>query len=76
MTIDNARARVVAIGGMGSEPTTGHLAFTPQAKYALERARREAFALDSEWVGTEHILLGILRADDGIAARIIREPTR
>ncbi len=74
ITIDDARARVVAITGTGTETTTGHLAFTPQAKHALERARREAFARKSEWVDTEHLLLGILR-QDGIAGRIVRDPT-
>jgi ATP-dependent Clp protease ATP-binding subunit ClpA len=74
ITIDDARAHIVAITGTGTETTTGHLAFTPQAKHALERARREAFARKSEWVDTEHLLLGILR-QDGIAGLIVREPT-
>ncbi len=71
ITLDDVRAQVVAIAGRGTETATGHLPFTPQAKNALECARREARSLDHDSVGTEHILLAILREEDGIAARIL-----
>jgi ATP-dependent Clp protease ATP-binding subunit ClpA len=71
ITLDDVRAEVIGIIGRGTETTVGHILFTPQAKNALECARREARSLDHDSVGTEHILLAILRQDDGIAARIL-----
>jgi ATP-dependent Clp protease ATP-binding subunit ClpA len=71
VTLDDVRAEVIGIVGRGTETTPGHILFTPQAKNALECARREARSLDHDDVGTEHILLAIMRQDDGIAARIL-----
>ena len=73
ITVDDTRAQIVRLAGPGKETTTGHIAFTPQAKNALERARAEAISLEHTSIGTEHILLGLMRQDDGIAARILRE---
>jgi ATP-dependent Clp protease ATP-binding subunit ClpC len=72
IAIDDVRAEVVRIAGRGNETTTDHIPFTPQAKAALDRARQEAIALEHDAVGTEHVLLGILRQEDGVAARILR----
>jgi ATP-dependent Clp protease ATP-binding subunit ClpA len=76
ITLDDARAEVVRMAGRRQVTATGHIPFTPQADHALERARSEARALGHERVGTEHVLLGILREIDGRAARIIRECRR
>jgi ATP-dependent Clp protease ATP-binding subunit ClpA len=71
IALDDVRAEVVDIVGRGTETAAGHILFTPQAKNALDRARHEARSLDHDYVGTEHILLAIMRQDDGIAARIL-----
>ena len=76
VTLDDVRARVIAIAGQGEAAPTGHIHFTPQAKQTLERARREARSLDDEHVGTEHILLSLMLQDDGVAARILRDYRR
>ena len=73
ITVDDTRAHVVRLAGPGKETAAGHIAFTPQAKNALERARAEAISLEHTYIGTEHILLGLMRQEDGIAARILRE---
>jgi ATP-dependent Clp protease ATP-binding subunit ClpA len=52
---------------------TGHIPFTPRAKKALELSLREAIALGHKYIGTEHILLGLLREGEGIAARVIED---
>jgi ATP-dependent Clp protease ATP-binding subunit ClpA len=76
ITVDDVRAQVIRLAGPGKEATTGHILFTPQAKTAIERARNEALSLGHTYIGTEHILLGLMRQDDGIAARILRESRR
>ncbi len=66
------RSRVVATVGRGNRPASGHIPFTPHAKKTLEMSLREALALRHNYIGTEHILLGLLRTDEGTAAEALR----
>jgi ATP-dependent Clp protease ATP-binding subunit ClpC len=65
------RAQVVRIVGSGEEVTSGQIPFTPRAKKVLELALREALSLGHNYIGTEHILLGLVRENEGVAARIL-----
>jgi ATP-dependent Clp protease ATP-binding subunit ClpA len=65
------RQQVEAIIGRGQQAPSGHIPFTPRAKKVLELARREADALGHHYVGTEHILLGLIREGDGVAAQVL-----
>jgi hypothetical protein len=56
----------------GKKAPRGHIAFGPESKEAIEQARRAAAGLGHDWVGTEHLLLGLIRAEDGRAAQILR----
>jgi len=71
VTLDDARGRVRAVVGEGEEATTGQIPFTPRAKRTLELALREAHALGHDYLGTEHILLGLARVGEGIALQIL-----
>jgi ATP-dependent Clp protease ATP-binding subunit ClpC len=71
LTIEEVRAQVVSIVGLGETAATGQIPFTPHAKEALEFSLREALSLGHDWIGTEHVLLGLVRATDGVAARIL-----
>jgi ATP-dependent Clp protease ATP-binding subunit ClpC len=57
----------------GASPAVGTLSFTPRAKKALENALRESLQLGHNYIGTEHILLGLVRTDDGRAARVLTD---
>jgi ATP-dependent Clp protease ATP-binding subunit ClpA len=70
-THDDVRAEVEATVGRGKASPGGHLPFTPRAKKVLELSLREALQLKHNYIGTEHILLGLLREGDGIAAQIL-----
>jgi ATP-dependent Clp protease ATP-binding subunit ClpC len=59
--------------GRGERPPGGHIPFTPQAKSILELSLREAIRLGHNYIGTEHILLGLISQDDDVAARILVE---
>jgi hypothetical protein len=59
--------------GPGDAPVKGHIPFTPRAKAVLERAFTEALALGHNYIGTEHILLGLHRIEDGIAAQVLAD---
>jgi len=63
--------KVVRIVGSGEEETSGQIPFTPRAKKVLELALREALSLGHNYIGTEHILLGLARENEGVAARIL-----
>src|SRR5205085_146139 len=63
--------QVARIVGQGDEVTTGQIPFTPRAKKVLELALREALSLGHNYIGTEHILLGLVRENEGVAARIL-----
>src|SRR5438067_2205671 len=71
ITVEEVRAQVARIIGEGDEVTTGQIPFTPRAKKVLELALRESVSLGHNHIGTEHVLLGIVRENDGVAARIL-----
>ena len=67
------RAQVIEVVGQGSEVPSRQLPFTPMAKKTLEQALREALGLGHSYIGTEHLLLGLSRIPDGVAARILAD---
>src|SRR5215469_9618614 len=73
VTRDGAREAVRAIIGPGKRPVSGHIPFTPRAKKTLELALREALQLHHGYIGTEHILLGLIREGKGVAAQILQQ---
>jgi ATP-dependent Clp protease ATP-binding subunit ClpA len=72
-TRDDVQAKLVAIVGRGKASAGGHIPFTPRAKKVLELALREALQLKHNYIGTEHILLGLLREGEGMAAQILAD---
>ena len=72
VTLEETRAQVARIVGEGNEVVTGQIPFTPRAKKTLELALRESLALGHDYIGTEHLLLALVRQDDGVAAQILR----
>ena len=73
ITVEEVRAQVIKIVGSGEEVTSGQIPFTPRAKKVLELALREALSLGHNYIGTEHILLGLVRENEGVAARILAD---
>jgi ATP-dependent Clp protease ATP-binding subunit ClpC len=73
LTLDGIRQEVTAIVGTGKKSQSGHIPFTPRAKKVLELALREALQLSHNYIGTEHILLGLIREGDGVAAKILSQ---
>jgi len=71
ISLDETRAKVTEIIGRGSEPPSGHIPFTPRAKKVLELSLREALELGNDYIGTEHILLGLIREGEGVAAQVL-----
>ncbi len=71
MSPDGVREEVVARVGTGTATIEGHIPFTPRAKKTLELALREALQLSHNYIGTEHVLLGLIREGDGVGAQII-----
>ncbi len=71
ITLERARAEVVRIIGPGDGASPGQIPFTPRAKKVLELALREALSLGDDHIGSEHILLGLVRERDGVAMRIL-----
>jgi ATP-dependent Clp protease ATP-binding subunit ClpA len=71
ISLEEVRAQVARIIGEGDEVTTGMIPFTPRAKKVLELALREALSLGNNYIGTEHILLGLTREGEGVAMRIL-----
>jgi hypothetical protein len=71
INIDEVRMQVARIVGQGDEIATGQIPFTPRAKKVLELALREALSLGHNYIGTEHVLLGLARENEGVAARIL-----
>ena len=65
------RRQVEEIIGQGQQPPSGHIPFTPRAKKVLELSLREALQLGHNYVGTEHILLGLIREGGGVAAQVL-----
>lgn len=71
VTLDVVRDAIVRAVGQGSAPPGAHVPFTPRAKKVLELSLREALSLGHNYIGTEHLLLGILRDGDGIAVQVL-----
>jgi ATP-dependent Clp protease ATP-binding subunit ClpA len=69
--LDNTRAFVEREVGQGAKAPGGHIPFTPRAKKVLELSLREALQLRHNYIGTEHILLGVIREGEGLAARAL-----
>jgi ATP-dependent Clp protease ATP-binding subunit ClpC len=71
ITLDRVRAEIVRIVGRGDEVTGGPMPLTPRTKKVLELSLREAISLGHKYIGTEHILLGLARENEGVAMRIL-----
>jgi ATP-dependent Clp protease ATP-binding subunit ClpA len=71
LTVEEVRAQVARIVAQGDEAVTGQIPFTPRAKKVLDLARHEALSLGEASIDTEHILLGLVRENEGVAARIL-----
>ncbi|MDO5749740.1 MAG: ATP-dependent Clp protease ATP-binding subunit [Rothia sp. (in: high G+C Gram-positive bacteria)] len=71
VTLNAVREQVQDIVGQGPQAPTGHIPFTPRAKKVLELSMREAIQLNHGYIGTEHILLGMLRANEGVAIQVL-----
>jgi len=71
ITAEEVRAQIGRIVGQGDEVTQGMILFTPRAKKVLDLSLREAVDLQHDYIGTEHILLAIVRENEGVAARIL-----
>jgi ATP-dependent Clp protease ATP-binding subunit ClpA len=71
ITVEEVRAMVASIVGQGEEVTPGQIPFTPRAKKVLELSLREALSLGHNYIGTEHVLLGLARENEGVAARVL-----
>jgi ATP-dependent Clp protease ATP-binding subunit ClpA len=69
--LETLRSQVEEIIGQGQRGPTGHLPFTPRAKKVLELSLREAKQLGHNYIGTEHILLGLIREGEGVAAQVL-----
>ena len=73
VSLEGARARIEEIVGHGVEAPSGHIPFTPRSKKVLELSLREAMQLGHNYIGTEHILLGMIREAQGVAAQVLVE---
>jgi ATP-dependent Clp protease ATP-binding subunit ClpA len=73
MTLEGARQELTEIIGPGKQEPRGHIPFTPRAKKVLELSLREALQLHHNYIGTEHILLGLIREREGVAVQIMRK---
>jgi ATP-dependent Clp protease ATP-binding subunit ClpC len=71
VNLEGVRAQVVRIIGTGDESVAGQIPFTPRAKEVLELSLREALALGHQYIGTEHVLLGVVTEGEGVACRIL-----
>jgi len=71
ISLPAVRAQVEEIIGQGQTPPTGHIPFTPRSKKVLELALREGLKLNHTYIGTEHILLGLVREGEGVAAQVL-----
>jgi hypothetical protein len=74
ITLERARAEVVRAVGEGQEVRPGQIPFKPRAKKVIELSLREAQSLGDRHIGTDHLLLGLLREDAGVATRVLRDP--
>jgi ATP-dependent Clp protease ATP-binding subunit ClpA len=72
LTLEDARQDVREIIGPGKSAPSGHIPFTPRAKKVLELSLREAVQMRHAYIGTEHILLGLIREDEGVGVTVLR----
>src|SRR5437764_366732 len=73
ISLEAVRQQVEEIIGQGQAAPTGHMPFTPRAKKVLELSLREALQLGHNYIGTEHILLGLIREGEGVAAQVLQK---
>src|SRR6185437_5678078 len=73
MSLESTRREVTAVVSAGTTAPSGHIPFTPRAKKTLELALREALQLHHNYIGTEHILLGLIREGEGVAAQVLKQ---
>ena len=71
ISLESVRGQVEEIIGQGAKPPDGHIPFTPRAKRVLELSLREALQLGHNYIGTEHVLLGLIREGEGVAAQVL-----
>src|SRR5205814_6748295 len=71
ISLDAARAEVESLVGRGVSTPSGHVPFTPRAKKVLELSLREAIQLGHYDIGTEHLLLGVIREGEGVAVQVL-----
>ena len=71
ISLEGVRSQVNEIIGQGQQAPSGHIPFTPRAKKVLELSLREALQLGHNYIGTEHILLGLIREGEGVAAQVL-----
>ncbi len=73
ISLEGVRDQVEEIIGQGQTAPAGHIPFTPRAKKVLELSLREALQLGHNYIGTEHILLGLIREGEGVAAQVLQK---
>src|SRR6478736_2325912 len=73
IALEGVRQQVEEIIGQGQQAPSGHIPFTPRAKKVLELSLREALQLGHNYIGTEHILLGLIREGEGVAAQVLQK---
>jgi len=71
ISLEAVRSKVEEIVGHGDQAPSGHIPFTPRAMKVLDLSLREALQLGHNYIGTEHILLGLIREGDGVAAQVL-----
>src|SRR5277367_2211387 len=71
VSLDDVRRDVEEMIGRGQHELSGHIPFTPRAKKVLELSLRESQQLGQDYIGTEHILLGLIREGEGVAAQVL-----
>ena len=71
ISLEAVRQQVEQIIGRGKDAQSGHIPFTPRAKKVLEFSLRESLQLGDDYIGTEHILLGLIREGEGVAAQVL-----
>ena len=76
ISLEAVRRQVEEIIGQGQAAPTGHIPFTPRAKKVLELSLREALQLGHNYIGTEHILLGLIREGEGVATQVLKARRR
>src|SRR3954462_12155136 len=73
ISLDAVRSQVEELVGQGQAAPTGHIPFTPRAKKVLDLSLREALQLGHNYIGTEHLLLGLVREGEGVAAQVLQD---